>query len=85
MAVGTAEGMRAPLDLMGPWGFWPGKGVEGEHIEDRMATEASKWMSEHRDEPFFLYFPQAMPGSTRTPFASRQCKGKSKNGPYTGL
>ncbi len=41
---------------LGPWGFWPGKGAEGEHIEDRMAIEASKWMREHADDPFFLNY-----------------------------
>lgn len=32
--------------------------------------------------PFFLYLPQAMPGSTTAPAASPQFKGKSKNGPW---
>ncbi len=30
----------------------------GEHIEDRMAKEASAWMEEHKDEPFFLNYWQ---------------------------
>lgn len=33
-------------------------------------------------KPFFLYIPQAMPGSTREPFASEAFQGKSKNGKY---
>ncbi|WP_390620497.1 sulfatase family protein [Polystyrenella longa] len=40
------------------------------------------FIEEHQDEPFFLYLPQAMPGSTSTPFASPRFKGKSKNGPW---
>ena len=41
---------------LGPWRFWPGMGKEGEHIEDRMAIEASRFMREHRDKPFFLNY-----------------------------
>ena len=33
-------------------------------------------------EPFFIYFPQPMPGSTVAPFASSDFKGKSLNGPW---
>jgi arylsulfatase A len=49
----------------------------------RRYTEwALKWISEHRDQPFFLYWPQAMPGSTAAPFASEAFRGKSANGPW---
>lgn len=41
---------------LGPWRFWPDMGQEGEHIEDRMAIEASQFMREHRDRPFFLNY-----------------------------
>lgn len=41
---------------LGPWSFWPGKGAEQEHIEDRMAAEASEWMGENKDRPFFLNY-----------------------------
>ena len=41
---------------LGPWRFWPGKGKPGEHIEDRMATEASRFMRQNRDRPFFLNY-----------------------------
>lgn len=40
-----------------PWKF--GSFTErnpGEHIEDRMAAEASAWIEQHRDEPFFLNY-----------------------------
>jgi arylsulfatase A-like enzyme len=39
-------------------------------------------IEKHRDRPFFLYVPQAMPGSTRAPFASEAFRGKSANGPW---
>ena len=41
---------------LGPWRFWPGKGAEGEHIEDRMAAEASRFMRRNKDRPFFLNY-----------------------------
>ncbi|MCP5112340.1 MAG: sulfatase, partial [bacterium] len=41
---------------LGPWQFWPGQGAEGEHIEDRMAIEAGRFMREHKDRPFFLNY-----------------------------
>ncbi|MEZ6048881.1 MAG: sulfatase [Planctomycetaceae bacterium] len=40
------------------------------------------FIEEHQTEPFFLYLPQAMPGSTSSPFASPRFKGKSANGPW---
>jgi putative membrane-bound dehydrogenase-like protein len=51
-------------------------------LTKRYTERAMEWIVEHKDEPFFLYFPQAMPGSTKTPFSSEQFKGKSKNGPW---
>lgn len=49
----------------------------------RRYTEASiEFIEEHQDEPFFLYLPHAMPGSTREPFASDRFRGKSANGAY---
>ena len=30
--------------------------VPDQHIEDRMAKEASAWMEKHKDEPFFLNY-----------------------------
>ena len=51
-------------------------------LTKRYTEHAVQWIQEHKDEPFFLYFPQAMPGSTRTPFASAEFKGKSQNGPW---
>ncbi|MCF6287314.1 MAG: sulfatase-like hydrolase/transferase, partial [Candidatus Hydrogenedentes bacterium] len=51
-------------------------------LTKRYTERAMEWIAEHKDEPFFLYFPQAMPGSTSTPFSSPDFKGKSKNGPW---
>ncbi len=51
-------------------------------LTKRYTEQAMQWIAEHRDEPFFLYFPQAMPGSTSTPFSSPEFQGKSKNGPW---
>lgn len=51
-------------------------------LTKRYTERAMEWIAEHKKEPFFLYFPQAMPGSTKTPFSSPAFKGKSKNGPW---
>ncbi|MCF6310833.1 MAG: sulfatase [Verrucomicrobiales bacterium] len=56
--------------------------VDRDPLTKRLTERAMQWIAEHKDEPFFLYFPQAMPGSTTTPFASPAFKGKSKNGPW---
>ena len=41
---------------LGPWNFWPGKGAEGEHIEDRMAGEATEFIRQNSEHPFFLNY-----------------------------
>ncbi len=56
--------------------------VDRDPLTKRLTERAMKWIAEHKDEPFFLYFPQAMPGSTSAPFSSPAFKGKSKNGPW---
>ena len=56
--------------------------VDRNGLTKRYTEKAMEWISEHKDEPFFLYFPQAMPGSTSTPFSSPEFRGKSKNGPW---
>jgi putative membrane-bound dehydrogenase-like protein len=48
----------------------------------RYTERAMEWIAQNKDRPFFLYFPQAMPGSTKTPFSSPAFKGRSKNGPW---
>ena len=51
-------------------------------LTKRYTERAMQWIAEHKDEPFFLYMPQAMPGSTKTPFSSPAFRGKSDNGPW---
>lgn len=41
---------------LAPWNFTPFQGQPGEHIEDRMAAEAVKFMRENRERPFFLNY-----------------------------
>ena len=43
-------------------------GPEGEHLPDRLASEASKFIEENRDEPFFVYLPFY---SVHTPLIAR--------------
>lgn len=51
-------------------------------LTKRYTQRAMKFIDDHKDEPFFLYMPQAMPGSTSTPFSSPEFRGKSRNGPW---
>lgn len=51
-------------------------------LTKRYTEQAIEWIRKHRDQPFFLYLPQAMPGSTKTPFSSPEFRGKSHNGPW---
>ena len=48
----------------------------------RCTEEAIQFIEANQGRPFFLYFPQPMPGSTRAPFASPSFKGQSRNGPW---
>lgn len=50
---GPAGGYVAPWAYPEASGF---KGEPGEHIEDRMAREAARFIREHRDQPFFLSY-----------------------------
>ncbi len=43
-------------------------GKDGEHLPDRLATEAANFITQHQDEPFFVYFPFY---SVHTPLMSR--------------
>lgn len=51
-------------------------------LTKKLNTRALKFIEQNKDKPFFIYLPEAMPGSTSTPFASPEFKGKSKNGPW---
>jgi len=53
-----------------PWRFPHFKEkTPGEHIEDRMASEAVAWMEQHKDRPFFLNYWQF---SVHAPFDAKK-------------
>jgi len=56
--------------------------VDRDLLTRRYTEEAIKFITANRERPFFLYLPQAMPGSTQRPFASDRFQGRSANGPY---
>ncbi|RKX47696.1 MAG: N-acetylgalactosamine-6-sulfatase, partial [Verrucomicrobia bacterium] len=39
-----------------PWPVWPGEGNPGDHLEDRMAEEAVRFIKENKDRPFFMNY-----------------------------
>ncbi len=41
---------------LGPFKVWPGHGEPGEHLEERMSAEASRFIREHKDRPFYLNY-----------------------------
>ncbi len=77
----TPDGSRPPLPLM-----------ENERVIEappdrnlltrRYTEKVIEFITENRERPFFVYLPQAMPGSTQAPFASEPFRGKSANGPW---
>ena len=56
--------------------------VDRNQLTQRYTEEAIQFITAQRERPFFLYLPQAMPGSTARPFASPEFQGCSANGPY---
>jgi arylsulfatase A-like enzyme len=54
--------------------------ADRDSLTKRMTEEAIGFIEAHQAKPFFLYLPQAMPGSTTDPFASPAFKDKSANG-----
>lgn len=56
--------------------------VDRSLLTQRLTHEAVAFIERHRERPFFLYLPQAMPGSTDHPFASEAFRGRSANGAY---
>ncbi|MHC4403906.1 MAG: sulfatase family protein [Planctomycetota bacterium] len=56
--------------------------VDRNLLTKRYTERALAYIEANRDRPFFLYFPQAMPGSTSKPFASEAFRGRSANGPW---
>ncbi len=56
--------------------------VDRNTLTQRYTREAVRFIEENKERPFFLYLPQAMPGSTAESFASEAFRGKSGNGTY---
>ncbi len=48
----------------------------------RYTGESIEFIEKNSSRPFFLYLAHAMPGSSRTPFASPEFRGRSANGIY---
>jgi len=56
--------------------------ADRDHLVKRCTEEAVRFIEKHVTEPFFLYLPHTMPGSTAHPFSSENFRGKSANGEY---
>jgi arylsulfatase A len=56
--------------------------VDRNLLTRRYTERAKQFISQSKDKPFFLYMPQAMPGSTSTPYSSSEFRGKSRNGAW---
>jgi len=56
--------------------------VDRNYLTKRYTERAIEFLETNREKPFLLYLPQAMPGSTRAPYASPDFQGKSNNGPW---
>lgn len=56
--------------------------VDRDYLTKQCTEEVVRLIHEHHEQPFFIYFPQPMPGSTERPFASPDFAGRSANGPY---
>lgn len=54
--------------------------VDRDLLTKRYTEEAIRYIEANKERPFFLYLPQAMPGSTKDPYASPAFKDKSANG-----
>ena len=51
-------------------------------MTQRETAAVLKFINANKDNPFFLYIPHNMPGSSRQPFSSKRFRGKSKNGAW---
>lgn len=56
--------------------------ADRDHLVKRCTEEAVGFIEQHKAEPFFLYLPHTMPGSTAHPFSSEGFRGRSANGDY---
>jgi arylsulfatase A-like enzyme len=53
-----------------------------ETMTQRFTEAAVQFIGEHKDKPFFLYFPEAGPGSRKDCYPGAAFRGKSANGLY---
>jgi len=49
--------------------------VDRNQLTKRYTEQTFEFITAHRDRPFFVYLPHAMPGSTRAPYASERFRG----------
>ena len=56
--------------------------VDRNLLTKRYTEQAIEFITKNKQQPFFLYLPHAMPGSTKAPYASEKFRGKSANGPW---
>ncbi|MDA0347707.1 MAG: sulfatase [Verrucomicrobia bacterium] len=56
--------------------------VDRDYLTKRYTERALDFIESNQNQPFFIYMPQAMPGSTRAPYASPEFRGKSEAGPW---
>lgn len=56
--------------------------VDRDYLTKRYTEETVRYIRKHKDQPFFIFLPHAMPGSTNRPHASPPFQGHSANGPY---
>jgi len=56
--------------------------VDRNMLTKRYTEQAIEFITKNKQQPFFLYLPHAMPGSTKAPYASEKFLGKSANGPW---
>ncbi|MBX7208923.1 MAG: sulfatase [Verrucomicrobiaceae bacterium] len=56
--------------------------VDARHLTRRLTEEAVKFIEANRERQFFLYFPEAAPGSRAVSYPGPQFEGRSANGLY---
>lgn len=56
--------------------------VDRDYLVKRCTEEAVAFIERNRAQPFFVYLPHTMPGSTAHPFSSPAFRGRSRNGDY---
>jgi arylsulfatase A-like enzyme len=56
--------------------------VPAESLTKRCTDAAVRFIAEHKERPFFIYFPAAGPGSQKDCYPSEAFRGKSANGLY---